>query len=199
LKLSDKIETLEKQVQSLRSDLYETLLEIKASLPGGSSNGPQNERPSDTANPSTKEPRRRRGKGSKKKNIESVADGASTEAENHSDTEVEHPANSKESSQLEIEGEQEAAVLGEVSHTDKERLVALLEVYASAGILPHAAKDALYHIVTLNEASPPIEGGLSLWDCASVIPELNDAMIRGRRASEILGDVLPGNPQPTKD
>jgi len=196
LELADKIETLEKQVQSLKSDLYETLLEIKASLPGASDE-PQGERPDGAATPSTKQPRKRRAKrakaASKGQKAGSVADGASTSTKRSSDKGTERPAPPSESSQLEVKDEREAAGVGDASRADRERLEALLEVYASAGILPHAAKDALYHIVTLNEASPPIDGGLSLWDCASVMPELNDAMIRGRKASEILGDVLPGN------
>ena len=196
MELADKIETLEKQVQSLRSDLYETLLEIKASLPGASDE-PQSERPGGTATPSTKQPRKRRAKraktASKGQKTKSVADGASTSTKNRSDKGAERPEPPSESSQLEVKDDREAAGAGDAPRADRERLEALLEVYASAGILPHAAKDTLYHIVTLNEASPPIDGGLSLWDCASVMPELNDAMIRGRKASEILGDVLPGN------
>lgn len=197
MEIADKIETLEKQVQSLRSDLYETLLEIKASLPGASDE-PQSERPGDAATPPTKQPRKRRAKrtktASKGQKTRSVADGASTSTKKRSsDEEAERPAPPSESSQFEVKDDQGTAVAGDASRADRERLEALLEVYASAGILPYAAKDALYHIVTLNEASPPIDGGLSLWDCASVMPELNDAMIRGRKASEILGDVLPGN------
>ena len=194
LELEDKIETLEKQLRSLRGDLYETLLEIKASLPGVLGQA-QGEQPDVAVTPPTKQPRkpnaRRVKTASKGQKSRSVAEGASASTKRPSDKETEHSASLSESPQLEVEDDREVSGAEDTSHVDKERLEALLEVYASAGILPHAAKDALYHIVTLNEASPPIDGGLSLWDCASVIPELNDAMVRGRKASEILGDVLP--------